>query len=164
MKLLVLTLVAAFGLTAQAAPRAQAQFAKTFAFPLSSVEKIEQSIQDAAARTGKAMKQEVTYQIDSNFIVRCAEDSPVSFDGYPYGCVLQTTVDAAGTQVTLMNMLYMTQSSAQMKEILANTDVNTTETVQFKSLFDGGRGSRYYCNAEGAAGSRAWACYLYFVD
>jgi hypothetical protein len=169
MKFLILLLVAAFGFTAfgitsVASPRTQATFSRTFPFPISSLEKVEQAMQTAAARTGKAMQTEVTYQIDSNFNVRCAEQSPTMYDGHLYGCVLATTLDLGGTQVTLANLLYLTQSSKEISDLLAKTDMQTTDSVALKSPFDGGHGSQYFCNAEGTPGARQWACYLYFVD
>lgn len=162
--LLILGLIVSIGLTAEANQSAQASFAHTFAFPISKLEQVEQAIQTAAARTGKAMETEVDYQIDSDFTVRCVENSPIDFEGYLYGCGLMATIDVGGSQITLRHMLYMTQTTQEMKDTLANTDPNKTDTVAFKSIFDGGHGSRYYCNAEGAAGARQWACYLYFID
>ncbi len=164
MKLLIVVLTAVFGLTAHANERAEAQFAKTFPFPVSSLEKIEQSMTTAAARTGKSMQQEVDYTIDSNFTLTCVEDSPVMFEGHLYGCALSTTVDLGGTQAILKNMVYLQQSSAAVRDVLSKTDVNKVDTVDLTTPFDGGHGSRYFCNAEGAAGARQWACYLYFVD
>jgi hypothetical protein len=163
--LLGFALVAAFGLTSRAELRAQATFAKTVAFPVSSLQKVEQAMQTAAARTGDAMKTEASYPIDNNLTVRCAEGSPTPFDGRLYGCVLQTTVDlGGGSQAILANMLYLTQSSAEVQDILSKTDANKVDSVALKTPFDGGHGSQYFCNAEGAAGTRQWACYLYFVD
>jgi hypothetical protein len=166
--LLIFGLIASIGLTtgltAEASQRTQASFAHTFAFPMSKLEQVEQAIHTAAARTGKAMEDEVDYQIDSDFTVRCVENSPIDFEGTLYGCGLMATIDVNGSQITLRHMLYMTQTTQEMKDILANTDPNKTDTVAFKTIFDGGRGSRYYCNAEGAAGARQWACYLYFID
>lgn len=164
MKLLIVVLTAVFGLAAHANERAEAHFAKTFPFPVSSLEKVEQSLTAAAARTGKAMQQEVDYSIDSNFTLACAEESPIVLDGSLYGCVLRTTLDLGGTQVLLQNMVALQQSSAEVRDLLSKTDVNKVDTVDLKTPFDGGRGSRYFCNAEGAAGARQWACYLYFVD
>ena len=164
MKNTILILVAAFGLTAQSAPRLQATFARTFPFPVASLEKVEQAMQTAAARTGKAMEAEMTYQIDSNFNVRCGSQAPEMFEGHLYGCVLATTLDVGGTQVTLQNLLYVTQSSKEISDILSKTDVNATDAVELHTPFDGGHGSKYFCNSEGTSGARQWACYLYFVD
>jgi hypothetical protein len=164
MKLLIVVLTAVFGLAAHANARSEAQFAKTFPFPVSSLEKIEQSMATAAARTGKSMQQEVDFAIDSNFALSCAEESPIQYEGHLYGCVLGTTVDVNGTQILLRNLVYLQQSSAEVRDLLAKTDVNKVDSVDLTTPFDGGHGSRYFCNAEGTPGARQWACYLYFVD
>ena len=164
MKLLVVALIASFGLAAHANQHTEASFSRTFPFPLTSYQKVEESMAAAAARTGEDMNKWVEYTIDSNFTLKCAEDSPSDFEGHLYGCVLSTNLDVGGTRVVLQNLMYPQQSSSEISDLLSKTDVNTVDNVQLKSPFDGGHGSSYFCNAEGAAGARAWNCYLYFVD
>lgn len=138
---------------------------KTIAFPVSSLEKVEQAMADAAARTGADKKTWKTYDIDTNLQVVCAEDSPVMYRGHLYGCVLQTSVDlGAGATALLRNMLYIQQSSSDVNALLAQTDANQTARLDLQTPFDGGHGSTYYCNAEGSSGSRTWGCFLNFVD
>lgn len=163
MKALVLGLIAVFGLGAHANQQTEAHFTKTVPFPVSSLQKVEQAMQTAAARTGDAMKHEASYDIDSNTRVRCAEESPIVYGGHLYGCVLQMNVDlGGGTTALLENMLYPTQSSAEVQALLDKTDADKTDRVQLSTIFDGGHGSTYFCNAEGSP--RAWACYLTFID
>lgn len=165
----IFTFAMAFGLftapvRAQADQRSEARIEKTFAFPVSTLEKIEQAMADAAARRGDAMKQEVRYEIDANdhSSVRCVEDSPTMYEGHLYGCVLEYVIDLGnGTTATTGAMLYITQSSAEVKKVLASTDQQKTSRVQLKTIFDGGKGSSFYCDAAGAQG---WNCFLHLID
>lgn len=163
MKARVLVLTAVFGLAAHASPRLSAHLTKTIPFPVSSLQKVEQAMQTAAARTGDAMKQDAFYDIDSNTRVRCTQDDPISYKGHLYGCVLQMSVDLGGGATALMqNMLYPTQSASEVQALLENTDASKVDRVQLATPFDGGNGSSYFCNAEGSP--RSWVCYLTFVD
>lgn len=146
---------------------AEALISKTILFPISSLQKVEQAVQNAAARTGDAMKTEITYDIDpaQHTKVRCADESPIMFEGHLFGCVLDVTIDlGSGNTATLTNMLYLSQSTAEASAVLANTDVNKVDHVELNRIFDGGHGSTYGCNAEGSAGARSWACYLKMID
>jgi hypothetical protein len=162
---LVFGLIAVLSFSAHANQFAEAHISKKISFPLSSLQKVEQSMQASAARTGDSMKTEVSYAIDTNLTLKCAEESPILLDGHLYGCALQTQVDlGGGATATLQNIVWLSQSSAEVSDILSTTDVNKVDTVALKSPFDGGHGSAYYCNADSSSGVRQWACYINFVD
>lgn len=165
--LFVFGLVLATAASAHAQLQTEARLSKSYAFPVATLEKVEAAMQAAAQRTGADMKKEVSYVIDANdkSTVRCLDHSPMMYQGALYGCVLEFEIDLGqGVIATAGHMLYITQSSKEVNDLLAKTDPNQTARVDLKTIFDGGQGSQFYCNAEGAAGAKAWACYLNLVD
>lgn len=166
MKAFVVGLIAVFGLSAHSSQLgASAHISKTIAFPVASLQKVEQAMQTAAARQGEDMNKIVDYDIDTQLRVRCFENSPTVYDGHLYGCALQLSVDlGGGTTGVLQNLLYPTQTSFEVQDLLNKTDANKVDHVALTGIFDGGNGSAYSCNAEGSSGARAWNCYLNFID
>ena len=157
----------AFGVTASADQGDRVHLSKTYAFPVASLEKVEAAMQTAAARTGDSKKLPVSYVIDAteHSSVVCAADAPDMYQGRLYGCILQFVIDiGSGTKLTASHMLYLSQSSKDVNDLLSKTDPNGTARVSLNVPFDGGGGSAYYCNAEGASGAKTWGCYLDLVD
>lgn len=164
MKAVLVAAVAVFALNASAATLSfDARISKTFPFPISSLQKVEQAMQAAAANPN-AKDDQIT-QIDPAALLRCSPGDPTVVDGHPYGCALYFTVDLGnGASATLTEMVYLRQSSTEAQGVLNAADPNKTSRVDLTTPFDGGNGSTYYCNAEGANGAKAWACYLNVID
>ncbi len=155
-----------FGLQASATTAFAIQFSKTYAFPVSSLEKVEAALRDAAVRTD-AKSADMSYLIDAsqNSSVYCAAGLPEVVDNTLYGCTLNFVVDiGGGGTITAREMLMIRQSSKEINDLLAKTDPNKTARVVLGTPFDGGHGSKYFCHAEGATGAKAWVCYLTVVD
>ncbi len=145
---------------------ANAQFSKIYAFPIEKYQALEAAIDEAAARPD--MKQEFYKELDANdrSSIRCLDGSPSPLPGNNasrkgWGCMLTFATDlGSGITIELRQMLAMDKTTAEIRDLLSKENPNQKSKLELPRLFDGGRGSSYYC--ESVRG--AWDCKLKMVS